>query len=108
MILGKIDPPAKIVQQIDLFSYQEITGSFICADTKKYVLGQNSAQFTTIFGELKEDSFKILTRINNEVSGETIEEWGTDDSVVLQKLAELNGTTVTQIITSSIDLSNIF
>lgn len=108
MIFGKIDPPVKIAQQIDNFSFTEITGSYICASTNKYVLGADSARFQVMFGELQNDSFQIVTRTSNEVLGEIIDQWGTDDSVMLQKLAELNGTAITEIVTSSLNLAGQF
>lgn len=108
MIFGKINPPVKIAQQINNFSFTEITGSYICATTNKYTLGADVARFEIMFGELNEDSFQVVTRTSNLVSGETINQWGTDDSVILAKLAELNGTTVTEIVTSSINDINRF
>lgn len=108
MIFGKINPPVKIAQQIDKFSFTEITGSYICATTNKYTLGAGKAKFEVLFGELNDDSFQVITRTTNQVSGETIDQWGTDDAVVLEKLAELNGTAVTEIVTSSIDDINRF
>lgn len=108
MIFGKINPPVKIAQQIDKFSFTEITGSYICATTNKYTLGADVARFEIMFGELQNDSFSVVSRASNIVSGETINQWGTDDAVILEKLAELNGTTVTEIVTSSINDINRF
>lgn len=80
----------------------------MCATTQKYVLGADSARFNVIFGELLADNtFKPLNRNMNDVSGATIDSWGTDDTIVLEKLAELNGTSVTETLDVNIDLDGI-
>lgn len=109
MILGKINPVIKLANQIDNFTYTEVTGSYIGAVAERYILGDEGARFEVFFGNLEQKDgktkFNVLTRQGIQLSAEDIANWGTDDSVVLKKIAELSGTAVTQVVSGSYDFN---
>lgn len=112
MIVAKINPPIKLAQQIDKFTYQEVTGSHMVAFAERYILGNDGANFTVVFGNMVEvpsaglegnprTVFQRLHTETTQMSGEDIADWGTDDTVVLSKLAIKNSTNATEFITGS-------
>lgn len=110
MIIGKIDPTATIYLQSDPFNPSTITGSYIAAVARPYVLGTNSVNFQVSYGNCTFDEggniteFTTIFNSNCNLSGTAIETWGTDDTVVLQEIAEAQGTTVTQFYSSSLNI----
>jgi hypothetical protein len=109
MIFGKIDPVASVITQADPFNTTTVTGSYICAVARPYVLGTNAVNFQVSYGNLTFDesdsavSFQTLFNGNQFLSGSAITSWGTDDAVVLGEIAVAQGTTVTEIIYSEIN-----
>ena len=109
MIFGKIDPVASVITQADPFNTTTVTGSYICAVARPYVLGTNAVTFQVSYGELTFDesgsavNFKTVFNGNQYLSGSDITSWGTDDSVMLGEIAVAQGTTVTEIIYSDIN-----
>lgn len=115
MIFGKINPVISIAQQATLFNPtpEFITGSYITAIANQYVLGANQVNFRVIYGNCTFESgsvvgFKSIYADNVTLSGEAIETWGTDDSVILEAIAEMQGTTVTQVVSGSVNQGQIF
>lgn len=109
MIFGKIDPVATIYVQTDPFTTTTVTGSYIAAVARPYVLGTNSVNFQVSYGEATFESgsivgFTTVFNGNTTLSGVPIESWGTDDKIVLQEIAEAQGTEVIQFYSSSINL----
>jgi hypothetical protein len=108
MIFAQINPPLSIIRQDTLFNPtpEYITGSYLTAIANQYILGANKVNFRITYGECIFDGdtiveFKNIHSDNVELLEEDIEDWGTDDSVILNKIAEKQGTVVTTIITSS-------
>ena len=109
MIIGKIDPAATIYVQSDPFNTTTVTGSYIAAVARPYVLGTNSVNFQVSYGEaiFEEGTivgFNNVFNSNATLSGVPIESWGTDDSIVLQEIAEAQGTEVIEFYSSSINI----
>ena len=108
MIFGQIDPVLSIVKQDTLFNPapEFITGSFVTAIANQYVVGANKVTFRVMYGECVFESgsvvnFKTIHADNVVLSGSAIETWGTDDSVILEAIAELQGTAVVGLVSGS-------
>lgn len=108
MIFGKIDPVISLAQQTDLFdpTTSYITGSYITAVANQYPLGANSVNFRVMYGNCTLESgsvtkFETVYATNVVLSGATIASWGEDDSVILDALADEQGTAVIAIASGS-------
>jgi len=110
MILGKISPVASIVHQADPFTQTTVTGSYIAAVARPYVLGTNSVNFQVSYGEVVLNESGSVTNFNTvfntsvTLSGDTITDWGTNDATILTAIATAQGTTVTEVITADINM----
>ena len=110
-IFGKINPVISLVEQTSLFnpSPTYITGDYITATANPYILGADEVNFHVIYGNCAFDSngevvsFKSIHSDNVKLSGSVIENWGEDDSVILELLAQQQGTSVTQVVSGSIE-----
>jgi signal peptidase I len=110
MIFGRIDPAATIYVQSDPFNPTTVTGSYIAAVARPYVLGTNSVNFQVAYGDCIFDEAGEIIQFNNifnsnaTLSGLDIETWGTDDTVVLGEIAQQQGTQVLEYYSSSINI----
>jgi len=110
MIFGKIDPVATIYSQGDPFTTTTVTGSYIAAVARPYVLGTNMVNFQVTYGNLTFDesgsatNFSQLLSTNCTLAGEVITDWGTDDATVLEAIATAQGTTVTEIVSADVNI----
>jgi len=109
MIFGKINPVISIAQQSTLFNPtpEFVTGSYITAVANQYVLGANQVNFRVSYGECTFESgsvvdFKTIYADNVVLSGSTITTWGEDDSVILDAIAEAQGTEVIAVVSGSV------
>ncbi len=113
MIFAKINPELKIVQQSGLFNpeVEYVTGSYMTALATPYALGASKVNFRVHFGEFElsgnneNKRFKTVHSENVEFTSEELENWGTDDSFVLNLIAAKKGTTVVE--TSNVDIENM-
>jgi len=110
MIFGKINPVISIAQQSTLFNPTPsfVTGSYITAVANQYALGANQVNFRVFYGNCTFESgsvvsFQTVYADNVVLSGSAIESWGTDDSVILDAIAEAQGTEVISVVSGSID-----
>ncbi len=108
MIFGKISPVLSIATQDTLFnpSPEFITGSYMTAVANNYPLGANQVNFRVSYGNCTFNSgsvvkFDVIHSDNVVLSGSTIATWGEDDSVILDAIADAQGTTVTQVVSGS-------
>jgi hypothetical protein len=110
MIFGKINPVASAVQQNGPFSTTTVTGSYMAAIARPYVLGSNKVNFQVSYGEVTLDESGSVTNFNTvlnsqvTLSGSAISSWGTDDAAILSAIATKVGTTVESTVTG--DFSN--
>lgn len=109
MIFGKISPVISIAQQSTLFNPtpEFVTGSYMTAVANQYVLGANQVNFRVSYGECTFESgsvvdFKTIYADNVVLSGSTITTWGEDDSVILDAIAEAQGTDITEVVSGSV------
>lgn len=110
MIFGKINPVISIAQQSTLFNPTPsfVTGSYITAVANQYALGANQVNFRVFYGNCTFESgsvvsFQTVYADNVVLSGSAIESWGTDDSVILDAIAEAQGTEVISVVSGSVD-----
>lgn len=108
MIFGKIDPVLSLATQDTLFNPapEFLTGSYIMAIANQYILGANQVDFRVSYGNCKFDSgsvveFKAVYSDNVILSGSVISTWGEDDSVILEAIANKQGTTVVEVVSGS-------
>lgn len=108
MVFAKIDPVATFYKQTDPFNSTAITGSYIMAITRPYALGSTTVNFYVSYGNVIFDEtgsvINFETIITNSVvmSGSAIENWGIDDADMLSKIAALQGTSITEIVSGNI------
>jgi hypothetical protein len=108
MIFGKISPVLSIATQDSLFnpSPEFITGSYITAVANNYSLGANQVNFRVSYGNCEFESgsvvkFNVVHQDNVVLSGSTITTWGEDDSVILDAIADEQGTSVIAVVSGS-------
>lgn len=115
-IFGKINPVISIAQQTSLFnpSPSFLTGDYMTAVANPYILGTNEVTFRVSYGNCDFDndgnvvSFKSIHSDNVTLSGPIISTWGEDDSVILEALAVQQGTTITQVVSGSLNNGGMF
>jgi hypothetical protein len=83
-----------------------ITGSYITAVANNYALGANQVNFRVSYGNCEFESgsvvkFNVVHQDNVVLSGSTITTWGEDDSVILDAIADEQGTSVITIVSGS-------
>ena len=76
------------------------------AVANQYALGAHQVNFRVMYGECIFESgsvvdFQVIHADNVVLSGSAVENWGTDDSVVLEAIAAEQGTTVDAIVSGS-------
>jgi len=108
MIFGKISPVLSKATQDTLFNPtpEYITGSYVAALADRYILGVNKVNFRVLYGNCAFENgqivgFNTVHADNVVLSGSTIDNWGTDDSTILDIIATQQGTSVTEILTAS-------
>ena len=108
MIFGKINPVLSIATQDSLFnpSPEFITGSYMTAVANQYPLGANQVNFRVSYGNCEFESgsvvkFNVIHQDNVVLSGNTIATWGEDDSVILDAIADEQGTSVISVVSGS-------
>jgi hypothetical protein len=108
MIFGKISPVLSMVTQDALFNptAEFVTGSYITAVASPYPLGANRVNFRISYGNCEFESgsvtsFKSIHQDNITLLEEDIASWGTDDSIILDLIAERQGTEVIELVSGS-------
>jgi hypothetical protein len=102
MLFGKISPQAVIPQMITPFQQTELVADYITAIAEPYILGTNVVNFHVKYGNFNYNqenvpvSFETLHQVYVTLSGETIADWGTDDTTILVAIATEQGATITQ------------
>lgn len=111
MIFAKITPELSMVEQSGMFNPQVTykTASYMAAVADPYPLGADKVDFTLMYGTFKVEGpevykdFEVIHRERIQLTGEELEDWGTDDSVVLHLIAAKQGTEVVEVVTGEKD-----
>lgn len=108
MIFGKINPAATVYQQSTPFGSTTVTGSYMTAIARPYVLGANQVNFQVVYGNCTFDTgsgavvnFQQVFSDNVTLSGNVIITWGENDAVILDAIATQQGTTVIEVVSGS-------
>jgi len=108
MIFGKISPVLSLATQDTLFNPapEFVTGSYMTAVANQYPLGANQVNFRVSYGNCEFESgsvvkFNVVHQDNVVLSGSTISTWGEDDSVILDAIADEQGTSVIAVVSGS-------
>lgn len=102
MLFGKISPQAVIPKMLSPFEQTEIVAEYITAIATPYKLGAHVVDFRVMYGNPVYNEENVVIRYDIiyetyiQLSGQQIEDWGTDDSIVLTEIATEEGTTITQ------------
>ena len=108
MLFGQINPQAIIANLNGPFELDTTYAEYMTAIANPYRLGDNKVTFMIYYGNFKLDDqdqpigFDVKLVNNCTLSGPAIENWGTDDSEVLNAIAIQQGTAVTQYIQNDI------
>jgi hypothetical protein len=106
MLVAKISPSASFVSQSSPFGQPEtIIAEHMAVLMNKYALGGGiRSNFQVIFGvytpEFNENapSFTTITHTSIDFTQEELVNWGTDDSFILNAVANKLGTSIVEII----------
>lgn len=108
MLFGKINPQAIVANLNGPFDLQTTYAEYITAIANPYRLGDNKVNFIIYYGNFRLDDqdqpigFDVKLTNVCELSGPAIENWGTDDSEVLNAIAIQQGTTITEFVENDI------
>jgi hypothetical protein len=107
MLVGKISPTAKIVFQETPFIHDEKDVQYMTAIANQYVLDAESTTFNVLFGEIpapvppdepQPEPFNVLYTYVLTLTSEQLSTWGTDDSSLLQIVAEELGVEILEFV----------
>jgi hypothetical protein len=102
MLFGKINPHAVIPRMITPFEQTQIIAEYITASAQPYILGSDTVNFHVRYGNFNYNeenvpvSFETIHQVFISLSGQSIENWGTDDATVLSAIATEEGTSITE------------
>jgi len=108
MLLAKINPPAKMINQSSPFTEPEQTiGEYMRVSTDRYLMGSTSVRFQVAFGQtvpsgVDRYEFRSIHTESITLSGTDLEGWGSSDTFILEKIAEKIGLTVTETVEMNI------
>jgi hypothetical protein len=105
MLYAKITPAAEKIEQVTPFSSVTQTADYMSALARPYGLGSESVNFEILFGNITFDEnnqpvrFQNVLSSNLKLTAQQLQNWGTDDSVVLQQIASILGVTIESYVT---------
>jgi hypothetical protein len=111
MIFAKINPNVIITKQNTLFSSSTINVEYMTAVASPYRLGDTQIKFEIIFGNFIKNKDNDIIGFNKYItesvifSSEELNNWGTDDSVVLVQIASKIGTTTVEFVTANVEVN---
>lgn len=92
MLLGKLTTPLTKVFQVNALKTETTNAEYLVVATNKYVIGKPNVKFEVRFGNIivenKRERFDIVLRHALDMSMEELASWGTDDSIVLDLVAQ--------------------
>lgn len=108
MNLAKINPAVQKTFQISPFETTTEEADYMSISANQYVIGGDKVSFVVRFGTYNSeaqnnvDKFKILLRHQVVLTKDEIADWGTDDSVIFEKIATKLGTSIVEIVEDDI------
>lgn len=113
-LLAKINPPLYRVEQTEQFGQNVnwVLADYMLVKANPYVLGSNSVDFSVSFVQYLTDedttSIKTIHRDRVSLSGEEIEDWGTDDTTIFSSIADHFGIEIVSTKKVILDINNFF
>lgn len=103
MLLGKLQTPAIKVYQIDAFTTEQATAEYMVVNANEYVIGAETLKLELRFGNIvvenEDERFDVVTRQSMLLTQADIINWGTDDYVLLDIVADkLNNSIVSTVL----------
>lgn len=102
MLVAKINPSAKKVIEVTPFSSTTVELEYMTAIARPYIPGSESTNFQIQFGTLSSnnDKMKFSSELNDQLtlSSEELSNWGTNDDVLLNVVANKLGVEVLEIV----------
>ena len=109
MLIAKISPAAQIVTESDPFAPVTTIAEYMAAIARPYALGATMVNFQVTYGILVPapenspvgtlPSFQGQLNTYVTLSGDQLTSWGIDDTVILNEIAGVVGTTVVETLT---------
>ena len=107
MLYAKISPAAQVVKQDGPFNTTVVSANYMVASTTNYVMGETDLNLVVSYGAAVTNQDGVflgcnfLTGEHVKLTKEEVSEWGTDDTYILNLIAEKKGLTILEIIDSS-------
>lgn len=108
MLFAKINPQAIVANLNGPFDLQTTYAQYMTAIANPYKLGDYTVNFNIYYGNFilddQDNPIGFKTELTNScvISGTVIQNWGTDDSYMLNQIALQQGTTVVEYIENDI------
>jgi hypothetical protein len=105
MLYAKISPSAKAIHQSTPFTSVTTEADYMTVLARPYGAGATKVNFEILFGTITnngpkgEQKFTSVTSSNMTLQGEELSQWGTNDEVVLQIVANKLNVSVLSYIT---------
>jgi hypothetical protein len=122
MLVAKINPPAKRVIQTSPFTSQEILGEYMIVRCDRIVIGavastfNDKIEFEVKFGNIKYEKnldgsqgqalFDKVTHTRVNFSHQELSDWGTDDTIIYQKIGDKLGFNVVETTIINLPFNN--
>lgn len=108
MLYGKIIPAATFVKQVTPFETTSTNANYISALARPYGLGAKKVNFEVLFGNIHqnengENQFERVSSYPVMFEENELGDWGVDDTVMLNKIAEKLNVTISDFITINQD-----
>lgn len=107
MLLAKISPSANIVSQVTPFTFEQNAAQYMTAVANQYIPDAESTNFNVLFGALSEpvpseepqpEPFVLKYSYPLVLTSEQLSTWGTDDSQLLEIIAEYFGVEILEFV----------
>jgi hypothetical protein len=113
MLIAEISPAAQIVTESNPFAPVTTEAAYMAAIARPYALGATTVNFQVTYGILVPapegspvgtlPSFQGQFNTSVTLSGDQISSWGIDDTIILDEIATVVGTTVVETLTVQSD-----
>jgi hypothetical protein len=113
MLIAEINPAAQIVTEANPFAPVTTEAAYMTAIARPYALGATTVNFQVTYGILVPapegspvgtlPSFQGQFNTSVTLSGDQISSWGIDDTIILDEIATIVGTTVVETLTVQSD-----
>jgi hypothetical protein len=108
MLFAEINPPAQVSKQTSPFQSTTIQCNHFTCFSDRYDLNPTEMTFFVVFGQLEQkNGLKYFKKSYGEkvtLTSNDLANWGTDDSVILQKIASRYSVNIVKILDETITI----